>query len=146
MLKINRCFHLAEGILLVLLCLCTLAFVGCGAKGIEGEKVAGSVKLDGNLLESGSITFKPLDDQLPKTGAVIKDGKYETIVPLGKSKVEIRSPVVVGQQRLYETPDSPMQDVIKEALPAKFHDKTELEIDVVVGTSKEDQDWNLSTK
>jgi len=117
----------------------------CPASGNSaGERVCGIVTINGDPVEKGAITFKPLDSQSSNAGAMIKEGKYEAIVAQGKSKVEIRVPVVVGQRKLYETPNSPLQDVTKESLPAKYNKETELEIDVVLGTNE--KDWELLTK
>lgn len=138
-------FKLSSGLhnrlLLIFMLSCTPAFVGCGG-GIsgEGERVSGTVTVDGDLVESGSIAFKSFDDKTP-AGTSIREGKYEAIVPRGKTRVEIRVPVVVGQRKLYDTPDSPLMDVTRESLPAKYHDQTELELEVVAGGNS--KDWEL---
>jgi hypothetical protein len=47
-------------------------------------------------------------------------------VPPGSVRVEIRAPTVVGQRKLFDTPDSPTQDVLRETLPAKYNTQSEL--------------------
>ena len=137
------CFDLTNRLFLVLAVSCTPFFVACGGSG-DGERVIGTVTVDGEPVEYGAITFMPLNGESAIAGTKIKEGKYEAIVARGKSKVEIRVPVVVGQKKLYDTPDSPVMDVTKESLPVKYHDRTELEIDVVAGTNN--KDWELSAK
>ena len=65
------------------------------------------------------------------------------IVPLGSSAVAIRVPRAAGQRKLYNTPDSPVQTIMEESLPAKYNDETELTIDVKPG--KNEQDYDLKT-
>ncbi len=118
-------------------------FVGCFNASTDGEKVTGIVTVDGEPVERGSIAFKSFDDQAP-AGATIREGKYEALVPRGKVKVEIRVPVVIGQNKLYDTPDSPVMDVTRESLPAKYHDQTELVFDVLAGVNN--KNWELIGK
>jgi hypothetical protein len=65
-------------------------------------------------------------------------------VPIGNSKIEIRVPKVVGKKKLYDTPDSPVQDLMAETLPEKYNEKTELTFEVKPGTNE--KNWELSTK
>lgn len=116
---------------------------GCGETSNLAQ-VTGSVSIDGRPVETGSISFIPADGQGPTTGAVIVAGKYTSEAPLGVSKVEIRVPKVVGKKRLYETPDSPVQDLMAEVLPEKYNEKTELRIDAQPGQNE--KDWDLTIK
>ena len=116
------------------------ALVGCAADNMAD--VSGTVSVDGAPAERGSITFIPTDGKSPTAGAEIKGGKYAARVPLGTSKVQIRVPRVVNKKKLYNTPDSPIQDVLAEVLPAKFNDKTELTFDVKSGANE--KNWELA--
>ncbi len=124
------------------LCIC-LCIAGCGDQSQMGE-VSGQVLIDGKPAERGSVSFTPLSGGGPTAGSEIKDGKYSAMVFLGKNKVEIRVPRVLGKQKLYDTPDSPVQDILEESLPAKFNDQTALEIDVQKG--KNPKNWEVSVK
>src|SRR5690349_13504580 len=95
---------------------------GCGGGEQFGE-VSGTVSYDGKPVEDGAITFVP--DKGPTAGGGIKDGKYSAKVPVGPAKVSISAGKVVGQKKLYNTPDSPSQPVTAEYLPAKYNEKTE---------------------
>jgi hypothetical protein len=53
---------------------CCLALTGCGD---SSNAVRGRVTIDGQPVESGSITFEPADGQGQATGAMIKVGSYE---------------------------------------------------------------------
>jgi hypothetical protein len=123
-----------------------VAFIGCVgcSKDSTTAEVSGSVTVDGEPAKIGSIGVFPVDGNSPTAGGAIKDGQYMTKVPLGEAKVEIRVSKVVGQKKLYDTPDSPMQDIMVEILPDKFNNESELRIDVQPGTNK--QDYDLPTK
>ena len=94
--------------------------------------------------KAGSIAFFPVNRKSTTAGAEIVDGQYTASVPLGSFKVEIRVPKVVGHKKLYDTDDSPIQQILAESLPAKYNNKTELSLDVQPG--KNQQDYQLATK
>ena len=113
--------------------------VGCGPES-NMTRVSGTVTVDGEVPAQGSIAFIPLDGAAPTTGAVIDQGKYTSEAPLGESKVEIRVAKVVGKKKLYDTPDSPVQEIMQEVLPAKYNESTELRSSVArkAGTATKD--------
>jgi len=106
--------------------------------------VSGSVTIDGQPVKSGSIAFFPIDEKSPTTGASITDGQYTAQVPLGQTKVQIRVAKKNGEKKLYNTPDSPVQPIMKETLPAKYNDDTELQLDVKPGNTV--KNFELATK
>jgi hypothetical protein len=103
-------------------------------------EVTGTVTVDGEPAQTGSIAFFPTDGKSSTAGAAIESGRYTAQVPLGASKVEIRVSKIVGHQRLYDTPDSPTQPVMEEVLPAKYNDQTEITIDVIAGMNEKNFD------
>jgi hypothetical protein len=119
-----------------------LACTGCNERTMG--TVSGTVTVDGAPAKTGSIAFFPTNGKSRTTGAVITDGQYTAQVPFGKSKVEIRVAKVVGQKKLYNTPNSPVQPLLEEMLPAKYNDQTGLTVDVKPGENR--QDYNLSTR
>jgi len=123
--------------------LALLLVVGCSGDATTA-KVSGVVSVDGQPAESGSIGFFPVDGKSPTAGAVIEAGRYTAQVPFGKSKVEIRIPKVIGEKKLYDTPDSPVQPVMNETLPPKYNDESELEIEVELGM--DEQNFDCKTK
>ena len=106
--------------------------------------VTGTISVDGTPAKSGSIAFIPVNGKSSTAGAEIVDGRYTANVPFGAAKVEIRVPKVVGQKKLYDTPNSPIQPLLAESLPRKFNDDTELKLDVQPG--KNLQDYELTTR
>lgn len=120
------------------------AIVTSGCTKSDVSVVTGTVKVDGSPAKSGSIAFFPVDRKSTTAGAEIRDGEYTANVRLGTFKVEIRVPKVVGQKKLYDTPDSPIQPMLAESLPPRYNDKTELTLDVQPGKNR--QDYELATK
>jgi len=115
---------------------------GCGGEA-GPTTVSGIVKVDGQPLAKGAISFAPVDGQSTTSGGAITDGAYSVKVPKGMQKVSISAPKVTGTRKLYDTPDSPTMEITEEALPAKFNTATELTLDVTGGSVK--KDWDLST-
>lgn len=120
------------------------ATVGCGQADSNQGIVKGTITIDGKPAAEGAIAFTPVSGLAPTAGGTIVDGKYTAEVPLGKSRVAINVPKVVGQRKLYDSPDSPVQPVLEETLPAKYNDRSELTIDVGPGTNS--GDFDLQTK
>jgi hypothetical protein len=116
--------------------------VGC-EKPTKGV-VSGIVTVDDVPAKSGSIGFFPVDERSTTAGGEIVDGRYEAEVPFGKFNVEIRVPKVVGEKKLYNTPNSPIMPLLEESLPAKYNDQTVLTIDVGPGENR--RDFQLSTR
>jgi hypothetical protein len=113
-----------------------VAVAGCD-NGVAGRsRVHGTVTVNGASPASGAIAFTPVDGAAPTAGGQIVDGKYSVDVPIGQSKVAIRVPRVVGQRKLYNTPDSPVQPLMEESLPAEFNDETKLTLDVKPGETQ----------
>lgn len=116
--------------------------VGCSQGPPMGE-VTGTVTINGELAKNGAVSFIPSDGKTPTAGAAIIDGKYTAMVPIGKFKVEVRVSKVVGQEKLYDTPDSPTRPIMKEVLPAKYNSQSELEMDVQKGANQKDFDLKI---
>lgn len=117
-----------------------------GCDGDNSATVKGEVKFDGKPVAEGTISFVPVDGKTGTAGGPIKDGRYETKVPVALMKVIINAQEIVGKKKLYDTPDSPTRPIYAETLPAKYSDriKTELQLDVKRGTNV--KDWDLKSK
>ena len=121
------------------------ALLGCsGGSPSDRGDVQGRVIVDGQPVQSGAIVFTPVDGASATAGGKIADGKYDVTAPLGLCKIAIRVPKVVGEKKLYDTPNSPVRTVTDETLPARFNDETELTYDVQPGS--QEHDFELSTK
>lgn len=118
-----------------------------GSLGCEDPDVgiiSGTVTVDGTAVEMGSIAFFPRDGKAFTAGSAIDNGAYFSRVPLGELRVEIRVPRQVGEQRLYDVPDSPIQPILRESLPARYNNRSELRITVEPGRSE--HDFELSSE
>lgn len=104
----------------------TLA-IGCSGSGeIPKVKVKGMVTYDGNPLGEGAIKFSPVSGVGPTAGGVITEGEYTAEVPTGPMRVEITSPQLKEKRKAYDTPDSPMIEIMEEMLPARYNTQSEL--------------------
>ena len=113
-----------------------LAASGCSSASDKGT-VRGEVTLDGQPLKEGVIRFVPADGNSATADARILDGRYEAQVPPGQKRVEISAPKVVGKgKRMYDTPDSPTVDDVRELLPARYNARSELRLTVQAGTQE----------
>lgn len=112
-----------------------VAVVGCSAPADIGT-VQGNVTLDGRPLEAGIVRFVPVDGQSPTADASVTDGQFAATVPVGEKRVEISAPKVTGQQKMYNTPDSPTVDIVKELLPARYNVNSELTLTVRDGSQE----------
>jgi hypothetical protein len=120
-----------------------LLFIGCGPES-KMATINGTVTIDGKAPATGSISFVAVDGLTPNTGTTITDGKFTSEVPIGESKVEIRVSKVVGKKKLYDTPDSPEQEIMEEILPAKYNEQTELRVTAQKGVNE--KNFDLTTK
>lgn len=122
--------------------LTAICSIGCEEPNVG--HISGLVTVDGQPAQSGSIAFFPVDGRSSTAGSAIENGQYAAKVAPGVSRVEIRVSKVVGQQKLYDTPDSPVQPLLAEALPPRYNDQTELTLDVQAGENV--KNWELTTK
>lgn len=98
--------------------------------------IKGRVTLDGKPVKEGSIAFFPTAGDSFTAGGAIYEGAYNSRVPLGELRVEIRVPKKVGEQALYDVPDSPKMPILAEALPPRYNNRSELKITVKPGKSE----------
>jgi hypothetical protein len=85
-----------------------------------------------------------LDGRGQTAGCAITAGRYSVRLPVGAYRVEVRVSVKVGERKLYDTPDSPVQPTFREILPAKYNTDSELKYDVIAGA--QEKNWDLPTK
>jgi hypothetical protein len=126
-----------------LLALALVWLAGCG-DGTTTTQVSGTIKLDGQPIEQGAITFMAADGSTPTSGGEVKDGAYSARVHAGLMRVSISSAKVVGKKKIYPTPNSPEMPITVEAVPAKYNTQTTLTLEVK--GSKLAQDYDLVSK
>ena len=128
--------------------LCCVA--GCD-RGYEGDRrypLSGTVRVDGEPLDVGTISFIPADEKKQRvSGGPISNGVYsvEEIIGAnaGQYRVEIHWQKKTGRQ----VPDpvtGDLYDERKEGLPKRFHQESELEAEVSADQTK--FDFDLKTK
>jgi hypothetical protein len=127
-----------------------LAVVGCGRRDYTGPRqfpLAGRVTYDGQPIDWGSISFLPLGGDQRVSGGLIENGTYavpeEKGANAGRYRVEIRWLKLTGKK--YRDPDSgEMLDARKEALPPRFHEQSELTVEV--SDNQTTFDFHLTSK
>jgi hypothetical protein len=113
---------------------CTL-LSGCSQSTTHGT-VHGTVTLDGEKLKEGVVRFVPVDGSSQTASASIAAGEFTAEVPVGTLRVECSAPKILGQQKMYDTPNSPKVDVVGELLPARYNVRSELTFDVRPGSQQ----------
>jgi len=109
---------------------CLLAGACEDADPLGRREVSGTVRLDGELLESGVIHFEPQAGGGQATGTVIRDGRFELPaehgLPPGTYTVSISSPEPTGQEPSMDeyVPAPP------ERIPKQYNVKTTLTAEV----------------
>jgi hypothetical protein len=124
---------------------------GCGNKEYNGDQrfpLSGKVTYDGVPIEWGSISFIPAaGTEQRASGGVIKDGVYSVPeakgVNAGKHRVEIHWLKLTGRQVKAQDSED-MVDERVEALPEKFHKKSELTAEV--GPEQTNFDFDLKSQ
>ena len=114
--------------------------------------ITGSVSLDGQPVPSGQIIFYDVAGTDKAYAGVIKDGEFSFPSTVGQKKVSISSPQeVAGSSTVVGgTPGDPVSaenpaPQLLEAIPAKYHEKTELTADVTT-TGKNTFPFELTSK
>ena len=128
-------------------------FTGCsGNAGPQRVVVSGTVTYRGQPVERGWIRFFPQQGQLPASGAVIVDGKYQVAdkggVPTGTHRIEVVAYRAMPQ-RPADSPSTGLSDPRMSApqsqyIPAKYNAKTTLEIAVPPGSSRIAKNFDLT--
>jgi hypothetical protein len=110
-------------------------FLGCSKDPLGRQSISGTVKVDGQSLAKGDISFTPIEGQPTSGGSPIEDGKYTVpqaggLVP-GKYRVEIHSPVpgTGGQPDEAALPGDPPAPP-KELIPADWNSASTQSVEV----------------
>ena len=115
--------------------LMVVVLAGCSGQKPMGT-VEGTVTFNSQPLEQGLIRFVPVDGNSQTADATITGGKFTANVPVGDVRVEITAPKVVGQTKMYNTPDSPTVDRIEELIPPKYNVSSELKMTIPKGKTE----------
>jgi len=115
-----------------------IVLLGCGSGQADGKlAISGTVKLKGQPLESGTITFSSVDPQQQQmTGAQIKNGQFSISadhgLPPGKYRVRISSPVGGTAVKSDEAPGM-APAVAQDRIPPEWGSKSNQQVEVKAG-------------
>ena len=113
--------------------------IGCGSK--DQATVSGSVKLNGEPLNSGTITFVPVDGATASAAGLIEGGTYTVEMPPGEKRVQISAMKVIGRRQVYEgDPNSPVVDDVQEMIPPQYNAASTLTVSAKAGSQTQDYD------
>jgi len=109
----------------------------CGCDSGDRQSIAGTVTLDGQPLEKGTITFLPQSGtQGPTAGAEIADGKYA--IPTaggtfaGKFRVEITTARPNGKKMDVA---GQLYDIHEQFIPPEYNTASQLEAEIKADTA-----------
>ena len=83
-------FNQKNSCLLLTVAIAVMILAVSGCRGDGTVKISGKVTVDGEVVETGSITFAPADGKTSVEGAEIVNGEYKAKVPPGDKIVRIR--------------------------------------------------------
>jgi hypothetical protein len=117
---------------------------GCSDRGPERVVVSGTVTHNGQPVPEGTIRFDPVQTSLvPGAGAAIKDGRYTVDVhggvPAGTHRIRIEA-----LRQIKAPPGSPFAHGLKQYIPKKYNDNTQLTISVESGCPRITKDFALT--
>ena len=111
--------------------------LGCGKREYTGPRrmpLSGKVTVDGEPMQMGVISFLPQDETGRVSGGPIKDGSYSVPEAMGatagKYRVEIHWNKPTGKKIRNPMDKDEMLDEMMEGLPEKYHEKSELTVEV----------------
>lgn len=105
-----------------------LGLLGCGDSGPKRAAVSGTVRVNGQLLERGVITFAPVEGTVgPGAGGPITNGEFDldqrTGPVVGANKVEIRGWRKTGK-KYYDSMLRKEIDIETMIVPPEYNDKS----------------------
>jgi hypothetical protein len=112
----------------------------------------GTVRLDGRLIEEGSIQFIPVEGSKgPSGGGIIQGGNYliprEKGVTVGTNRVELRAFKAAGKKIQDPTAPQGVKTVVRvQAFPPEFNDRSTVVKEVRAGTNVIDFDVDSKGK
>ena len=119
-----------------------LPLLGCGGSG-DVAGVEGTVTLDGAPLADAAIVFQP-EGGRPSSGRTDAQGHYTLEYTATESGAQIgKHKVMITTAGMEEDATGNLVEV-KETLPAKYHEKTELTAEVTGGSNT--IDFELTSK
>jgi hypothetical protein len=120
---------------------CCLILVGCGRSDVpELGGVSGTITVDGEPLADATVMFQP-ERGRPSFSVTDASGNYRMEYVANEPGVLLgRNTVVITTQKI----DDSGRVVVREWLPKRYHEETELSAEIVPGDN--DVDFDLTLK
>ena len=106
--------------------LVTVSLMGCGGGPVTYE-VTGTVSYEGEPVETGEISFIPVESGEAPDGGIIQGGRFAFQAKPGPKRVEIRASRPLPAER---QSDPEMGLLYEDYLPAEFNTESRLEAEV----------------
>jgi hypothetical protein len=122
----------------------SVAFIAlAGCEGTDLTPVSGTVTVDGQPIQQGSIQFAPVDGKAPSEAAAIEGGKFSASLRRTNYRVQIFAPKVT---KLAKTDEKGPSDasIVEELLPPRYNVRSELTLNVTA--PKDDVRFDLKGK
>ena len=105
-----------------------------GCRPANRVRSTGTVRFDGQAVETGAIVFRPVASGGAPAGALICSGSFAVEGPAGRQRVEIRGTRPVDESRLPRTmPRLAGGAVHEDYIPAAYNTASTLEVEVTPG-------------
>lgn len=125
----------------------SLLSIGCSSGVKSNEvKVSGTVTIDGQPIEIGSVSFVSADGATPTGGGNIKDGTYVAFVAPGEKKVLVLGNKLIGTEKLYDTPDSPTREKYEKVTPPAYNADHLTPLTANIEAAQDDLNFELTKK
>jgi hypothetical protein len=146
-LLVRQCLEIATRRVMLLL-LGMVVCMGCGeATTSPGATVRGVVRLDGQPIQDGYISFIPTNRDGTTAGAKISGGAYTAYTSPVAMRVEIVSTKTSGAKTHKEyDPSQPITLVIENLIPPRYNTESQLALVVTPGKNTADFDLESSPK
>ncbi|MEA1951388.1 MAG: hypothetical protein U9N87_08390 [Planctomycetota bacterium] len=133
------------------LAVAVLTVTACGKGGLERVPVSGTVSFGGQPIAKGTIRFAPRKgQQIPMSGAHIKDGKYIADSKGGVVVGEYRIVIEAHRKGKQANPNIPLPPGVDresigwvQYIPAKYNNESELTFTVESGAGDITKDFDL---
>jgi hypothetical protein len=122
--------------------LASALLAGCG--GPSATTVGGTVELDGQPLETGTIQFAATDGQAPSQAAMIAGGRYQTELQRTEYQVQIFSPKPSARAGKIDPNVPGGEPTVEERLPPRYNFQSQLKLKVSGPTA--DAHFKLQSK
>jgi len=127
-----------------------LLMVGCSDGEVERMAVSGKVTIDGQVVETGSITFTSMENGNGQAvGQVIENGRYKILRQAGATPGHYRVEIFGYRKTGRQVPDmdlpGQMTDEAVQFLPPQFNRRSELRVEIL-NSGNDDLNFELKSR